>query len=82
MKFRIFKQVPRLIFGKNSINRIDELLPEKKENDYYVYVIDDYFQNKGHVTNSLNFENKRSHNIFSLQQKKNLQLIKLIIIKK
>ena len=38
MKFRIFKQVPKLIFGKNSINRIHELLPEKKGNDYYVYV--------------------------------------------
>ena len=58
MKFRIFKQVPRLIFGENSINRLDELLPEKKENDYYVYVIDDYFQNKSHITNCLNFENK------------------------
>ena len=31
MKFRIFKQVPRLIFGENSIERIDELLPEKKK---------------------------------------------------
>ena len=57
MKFRIFKQVPKLIFGKNSINRIQELLPEKKGNDYYVYVIDDYFKSKGLVNKSLNFEN-------------------------
>ena len=56
MKFRIFKQVPRLIFGENSIERIDELLPEKKENDYYIYVIDDYFQTKSHIKNSLNIE--------------------------
>ncbi|MCZ8157110.1 MAG: iron-containing alcohol dehydrogenase family protein [Leptospira sp.] len=40
--FRIFKQVPRLLFGENSIARLNELLPErKKENDYYVFVIDD-----------------------------------------
>ena len=57
MKFRIFKQVPRLIFGENTINRLDELLPEKKENDYYIYVIDDYFQNKSDINNCLKFEN-------------------------
>ena len=34
MKFRIFKQVPKLIFGKNIINRTHEILPEKKGNDY------------------------------------------------
>lgn len=40
--FRIFKQVPRLLFGENSIDRLNELLPIKKEeNDYYVFIIDD-----------------------------------------
>ena len=44
-KFRIFKQVPRLIFGKKSILRINELLPKKNQNeDYYLFVIDDYFK--------------------------------------
>jgi len=40
--FRIFKQVPRLLFGENSIDRLSELLPiRKEENDYYVFIIDD-----------------------------------------
>ncbi len=45
--FRIFKQVPRIIFGGNSLDRISELLPVKKgHNDYYVFVIDDIFKEK------------------------------------
>lgn len=51
MNFRIFKQVPRLIFGKKSINRIDELLPEKIDNDYFIYVIDDFFENNQLIKN-------------------------------
>lgn len=45
MQFRIFKQVPRIIFGENSLRRLEELLP-KKENpsDYRVFVIDDVHQ--------------------------------------
>ncbi|XDD52823.1 iron-containing alcohol dehydrogenase family protein [Leptospira sp. WS4.C2] len=40
--FRIFKQVPRLLFGANSLNRLAELLPGKSSaDDYYVFVIDD-----------------------------------------
>ena len=45
MNFRIFKQVPRLIFGKKSISRINELLPDKINDDYFIYVIDDFFKN-------------------------------------
>ena len=51
MNFRIFKQVPRLIFGKKSINRINELLPDKIDNDYFVYVIDDFFENNQLIKN-------------------------------
>lgn len=44
--FRIFKQVPRLIFGEGSLLRLEELLPEKKSSDdYYVFVIDDVLIN-------------------------------------
>jgi 3-deoxy-alpha-D-manno-octulosonate 8-oxidase len=40
--FRIFKQVPRLLFGAGSIKRMPELLPTKQStDDYYVFVIDD-----------------------------------------
>jgi 3-deoxy-alpha-D-manno-octulosonate 8-oxidase len=42
--FRIFKQVPRLLFGSGSLSRLTELLPAKGDNDYYVFVIDDVFQ--------------------------------------
>jgi 3-deoxy-alpha-D-manno-octulosonate 8-oxidase len=40
--FRIFKQVPRLLFGRGSFARLNELLPAKQANgDFYVFVIDD-----------------------------------------
>ncbi len=40
--FRIFKQVPRLLFGEGTLGRLTELLPAKtNNNDYNVYVIDD-----------------------------------------
>lgn len=50
--FRIFKQVPRLLFGEGSLNRINELLPNKNEvDDYYVYVIDDILKNGKSLSN-------------------------------
>ncbi|RDH77808.1 iron-containing alcohol dehydrogenase [Mycolicibacterium moriokaense] len=40
--FRIFKQVPRLLFGSRALDRLDELLPAKMSSeDYYFFVIDD-----------------------------------------
>jgi 3-deoxy-alpha-D-manno-octulosonate 8-oxidase len=46
--FRVFKQVPRIIFGKGSLARLSELLPEKKDaDDYYVYVVDAAFRPLG-----------------------------------
>lgn len=40
--FKIFKQVPKLLFGEGSLARIHELLPPKTGGgDYYVFVIDD-----------------------------------------
>ena len=45
--FRIFKQVPRILFGKGSLVRIYELLPERtRDGDYYVFVIDDTLRGK------------------------------------
>ena len=35
--FRVFKQVPRMLFGKGAINRIDELIPTEKKNEYFIY---------------------------------------------
>ncbi|EMO45725.1 iron-containing alcohol dehydrogenase family protein [Leptospira santarosai] len=49
---RIFKQVPRLLFGLNTIDRINELLPKKNNEDYYIFIIDDVHQ-KGTILNRL-----------------------------
>jgi 3-deoxy-alpha-D-manno-octulosonate 8-oxidase len=50
--FRIFKQVPRMLFGEGSLNRINELLPNKSDiDDYYVYVIDDVLKNGKSLSN-------------------------------
>ncbi|WP_078129409.1 iron-containing alcohol dehydrogenase family protein [Leptospira alexanderi] len=49
---RIFKQVPRLLFGINTIDRINELLPKKDNEDYYIFIIDDVHQN-GTILNRL-----------------------------
>lgn len=53
--FRIFKQVPRLIFGEGSLRRIGELLLPKSGDDYNVYVIDDVLKN-GIVESSLSID--------------------------
>tara|TARA_B100001063_G_scaffold238952_1_gene261804 strand:- start:3491 stop:4561 length:1071 start_codon:yes stop_codon:yes gene_type:complete len=46
-KFRIFKQVPKLIFGENSINRIHELVPSfDLDTDYVLIVFDIFFKDK------------------------------------
>jgi 3-deoxy-alpha-D-manno-octulosonate 8-oxidase len=50
--FRIFKQVPRLLFGEGSLSRINELLPIKNQkSDYYIYVIDDVLKNSTILSN-------------------------------
>lgn len=52
--FRIFKQVPRLLFGAGALERAGELLPAKKTpDDYYVFVIDDVHRT-GPLRNQLN----------------------------
>ena len=43
--FRVFKQVPRIIYGSGSISRIKELLPKKDASNYNIYIIDDIFRN-------------------------------------
>lgn len=46
-RFRIFKQVPRIIFGPGSLERLSELLPQKEcDADFYLFVIDDVFRTK------------------------------------
>lgn len=48
MQFRVFKQVPRLLFGKGTLDRLNELLPSKEsDDDYIVIVIDEALKGKG-----------------------------------
>ncbi len=44
-KFRPFKQVPKLIFGPGSINRIEELIPFNLVSEYLLIVYDIFFKN-------------------------------------
>lgn len=54
MGMRVFKQVPRILFGRDSIGRIQELLPKKLgASDYYVYVVDSVHK-KTMIANRLN----------------------------
>ena len=54
--FRIFKQVPRLLFGEGSLNRISELLPVKQNNtNYYVFIIDNVLK-QSDLENKLNIK--------------------------
>ncbi len=45
-QFRPFKQVPKLIFGENAINRIEELIEFDLDKNYVLFVVDEYFKNK------------------------------------
>lgn len=51
-EFRVFKQVPRILFGAESSKRLHELTPPKSLNsDYAIYIIDDVFKNSQIVKN-------------------------------
>ena len=55
--FRVFKQVPRLIFGINSIKRIEELIPDiDVKSEYVLIVFDVYF--KDNIPDILNHYDK------------------------
>jgi 3-deoxy-alpha-D-manno-octulosonate 8-oxidase len=48
MQFRVFKQVPRILFGQGSLERLPELLPAKASaENYYVFVVDDVHRDTG-----------------------------------
>ena len=37
---KIFKQIPRILFGEGTFERCFEVLPSKKPDDYYLFVVD------------------------------------------
>lgn len=47
MKFRNFKMVSYVIYGRGSFNQLDEILaPQRKENQPMIFLIDHFFKNK------------------------------------
>lgn len=51
-KFKVFKQVPKLLFGKGSIDRLEELLPTiNHKRDYYIFVIDKVLRKEKFISN-------------------------------
>lgn len=58
-KFRIFKQVPRIIFGKQSLPRLQELL---SDNDgYRCFVVDDFDGKKSLEEKIKNLKKEQDH---------------------
>ncbi len=48
MLHRIIKQVPRMLFGSGSLNRLTELLPPKKDPaDWRLYIVDEVHKSTG-----------------------------------
>ena len=45
MKFRNFKVVPQVIFGRGCFNQLDEILSHKRKSGYMVFLVDDVFMN-------------------------------------
>ena len=47
MKFRNFKMVSYVIYGRGSFNQLDEILaPQRKENQPMIFLVDHFFKNK------------------------------------
>lgn len=45
MKFRNFKVVPQVIFGRGCFNQLDEILSNHRKNAFMVFLVDDVFMN-------------------------------------
>lgn len=45
MKFRNFKVVPQVIFGRGCFDQVDEILSRKRQNGFMVFLVDDVFMN-------------------------------------
>ncbi len=45
MKFRNFKVVSQVIFGRGCFNQLDEILSQKRKNGFVVFLVDDVFMN-------------------------------------
>ena len=47
MKFRNFKMVSYVVYGRGSFNQLDEILaPHRKENAPMIFLLDHFFENK------------------------------------
>jgi 3-deoxy-alpha-D-manno-octulosonate 8-oxidase len=45
MKYRNFKVVPQVIFGRGCFNQLDEILSLKRKSGFMVFLVDDVFMN-------------------------------------
>ena len=62
-KNRVFKQVPNVLFGKGSVERVAELIPSKLLDKQKIIFVDSFFQHSGDLVGKLKnkafFENSR-----------------------
>ncbi|MBV5267052.1 MAG: iron-containing alcohol dehydrogenase, partial [Burkholderiaceae bacterium] len=45
MKYRNFKVVSQVIFGRGAFDQLDEILSHKRKNGFMVFLVDDFFMN-------------------------------------
>jgi len=50
MSSKIFKQIPRILFGAGTLSRLSELLPVKNSGNYLLYIVDSVHQETGLLT--------------------------------
>ncbi len=55
MKFRNFKMVDYVVFGRGSFNQLEEIIDPQRKDDYpMVFLVDHHFENKGeHLLNRI-----------------------------
>jgi 3-deoxy-alpha-D-manno-octulosonate 8-oxidase len=47
MKFRNFKMVGYVVYGRGSLNQLDEIIePHRKEDDPMIFLVDHFFKDK------------------------------------
>tara|TARA_Y100001934_G_scaffold161471_1_gene192608 strand:- start:12445 stop:13542 length:1098 start_codon:yes stop_codon:yes gene_type:complete len=56
--FKIFKQVPRLLFGSGSLQRIKELIPNAANSGYILFVVDDVLKENPSILEFLDQNNQ------------------------
>ncbi len=79
---RNFKSIDRMVFGRGTVAKISEIITKQKskENDFAVYLIDDFFENKNLVS-TLNVEGKDKYIFISTIDEPTTELIDQLTLK-